>query len=74
MKPAKAGFFVLGLCEIHQMHLHVDLVFLINERKTTLRFYLYFSGSCSLEYFKYKEKLSQSDVEKHVGSGMSKLL
>ncbi|AEA97982.1 hypothetical protein MADE_1009220 [Alteromonas mediterranea DE] len=46
MKPAKAGFFVLGLCEIHQMHLHVDLVFLINERKTTLSFFLYFSVGC----------------------------
>ncbi|AFV85497.1 hypothetical protein amad1_09950 [Alteromonas mediterranea DE1] len=49
MKPAKAGFFVLGLCEIHQMHLHVDLVFLINERKTTFRFFLDFSVGYGLE-------------------------
>jgi len=47
--PAKAGFFVLGLREKHQNHLHVDLVFFINERKTTLRFFLYFSSGYGLE-------------------------
>tara|TARA_Y100000114_G_C11736116_1_gene316244 strand:+ start:36 stop:179 length:144 start_codon:yes stop_codon:yes gene_type:complete len=46
VKPAYAGFFVLGLREIHQNHLHVDLVFLTFAQKTTLRFFLYFYGGC----------------------------
>jgi len=47
---------VFGLREIHQNHLHVDLVILINERKMTLRFFLYFLlvvGYCS---YKYKDR------------------
>ncbi|WP_196248017.1 hypothetical protein [Alteromonas macleodii] len=48
-EPAEAGFFVLGLREINQKHLHVDLLFLKNELKTTLRFFLYFSCGYGLE-------------------------
>ena len=32
-----------------ECRLHADLVFLINERKTTLRFFLYFSCGYGLE-------------------------
>ncbi|AEA97984.1 hypothetical protein [Alteromonas mediterranea] len=39
----------LGLREIHQKHLIADLVFLINELKTTLRIFLYFSVGYGLE-------------------------
>ena len=46
LKPAEAGLFVFGVLEIH---LHTDLVFLINELKTILRFFLYFSFCCGLK-------------------------
>jgi hypothetical protein len=46
----------LGLREIHQKHLLADLVFLINERKTTLRIFLYFSVGCGLKSLNKKDK------------------